>query len=123
MSRFLNCRKSTYNKKNKSLVKDKKGINKRKRIQLNRFVVESIIDKKKDLKCNDYLYLIKWEGYNDSESTWEPEKNMMIDIPSLILDFNKCWYSRLERDAPLALLTLSKETNILVEFADFCKCL
>lgn len=39
------------------------------------YVVESIIDKivTPDGKVH---YLLKWQGYPDSENTWEPEENL-----------------------------------------------
>ena len=42
--------------------------------QSNIFEVEKIIEKKKIGK--NYFYLIKWKGYSDLDSTWEPIKNL-----------------------------------------------
>jgi hypothetical protein len=40
----------------------------------NIYTVERILDKKKDGK--KLLYLVKWEGYPEEESTWEPIANL-----------------------------------------------
>lgn len=38
------------------------------------YVVEQILDRK--MKKGKYMYLVKWEGYNNDHNTWEPEKNL-----------------------------------------------
>ena len=45
------------------------------------FSVEYILDSRIG-KGNRTEYLLKWMGYPDSESTWEPENN--LDCPELI---------------------------------------
>ncbi|XP_039292838.1 chromobox protein homolog 3-like [Nilaparvata lugens] len=51
------------------------------------FVVEQILAKQ--VVENEVQYLLKWKGYPEEESTWEPEKN--IQCPKLLKEFNeKC---------------------------------
>ena len=38
------------------------------------YEVEKILDTR--INKGQREYLIKWEGYNDSENTWEPTKNL-----------------------------------------------
>ena len=38
------------------------------------YEVEKIIGKKVNGNCKEYL--IKWKGYSEDESTWEPESNL-----------------------------------------------
>lgn len=49
------------------------------------YTVEKILDKR--LRGGKTEYLIKWEGYPDSENTWEPEDN--LDCPDLIQGFEE----------------------------------
>jgi len=50
------------------------------------YVVEKVVDKK-ILDNGGILYLIKWEGYPDSENTWEPKEN--ITSKTLIAQYEK----------------------------------
>jgi len=47
------------------------------------YSVEKILDKR--MKGGKVEYLIKWEGYPDSENTWEPQEN--LDCPEIINAF------------------------------------
>jgi len=47
------------------------------------YSVEKILDKR--TRSGKTEYLIKWEGYPDSENTWEPEEN--LDCPEIIKAF------------------------------------
>ena len=52
----------------------------------NEYIVEKILNKR--IKYNKPEYLIKWEGYSDKESTWEPMNNLQ-NLLGLINDFEK----------------------------------
>ncbi len=53
--------------------------------QSETFIVEKILDRRLDGKSA--MYLVKWEGYDDSNNSWIPKRyfksNKMVD------DFNK----------------------------------
>jgi len=49
----------------------------------NVFVVEKIL-RKRTFKGR-LQYFLKWEGFDDTENTWEPEMN--LDCPELIADY------------------------------------
>lgn len=55
------------------------------------YVVEKVVDKK-ILDDGGILYLIKWEGYPDSENTWEPKEN--ITSKTLIAQYEKSLKSK-----------------------------
>ena len=43
------------------------------------FVIEQILDHRGDPKRRtDMEFLVKWEGYADSENSWEPWKNLRL---------------------------------------------
>ena len=49
------------------------------------YIVEQILDKKISHYGGTVEYLIKWKGYSDQESTWEPKENIFCQ--NLIDDF------------------------------------
>jgi hypothetical protein len=49
------------------------------------FKVEKILKKKKVGK--QIFYKVKWVGYDEKESTWEPRANLIIDVPDLVQEF------------------------------------
>ena len=57
------------------------------------YKVEKIINKKQGSTNQQWLYLIKWEGYDTDESTWEPEENLCY-IPKVLEDFNNKWQAK-----------------------------
>ena len=57
------------------------------------FVVEKVLDRYIDELGNKWFYL-KWLGYPEDQSTWEPEQN--VDCTGLIKDFEK----KLNKKAP-----------------------
>lgn len=48
------------------------------------YTVEKIVDKRYDAKGN-VEYLLKWNGYDDKDNTWEPVSN--LECPKLIEAF------------------------------------
>jgi len=54
------------------------------------YSVEKILDKR--VKQGKVEYLIKWEGYDDSENTWEPQEN--LDCPDIIKKFEDTYKSK-----------------------------
>jgi len=64
----------------------------------------------KILKKQNYpsvRYLVKWEGYDYSQSTWEPAENL-INVPELILEFEQ---REREREINRSLQNSSKNDN------------
>jgi hypothetical protein len=59
----------------------------------NLFKVEKIRRKKFDENRKEWLYLVKWQGYDSDESTWEPEENLCY-IPQHLENFNKKWEAK-----------------------------
>ena len=59
----------------------------------NLYKVEKIRRKKFDENRKEWLYLVKWQGYDTDESTWEPEENLCY-VPSLVDNFNKKWEAK-----------------------------
>jgi hypothetical protein len=89
-------RRTNANAKDKVVVKAKKVAAKVKakvkvkakakaKIRIQKFIVEEIQDKKND--DGEIMYLVKWEGYDDSESTWEPRANLIKDVPGLVRNY------------------------------------
>lgn len=56
---------------------------KTKQLSDGKFVIEKIIDQKK--VGNRIFYLVKWEGYDDDQNTWEPRTELIKDnaLPSI----------------------------------------
>lgn len=71
----------------------------------NLYKVEKIRRKKFDENRKEWLYLVKWQGYDTDESTWEPEENLCY-IPLLVENFNKKW------DAKQSLVKKKKEKKL-----------
>lgn len=57
-----------------------------KQLSENEYYVEKVIDKK--VVDGEVRYLIKWEGWPEDESTWEPVENL-DHIQNLIADFER----------------------------------
>ena len=52
------------------------------------YQVEKIVDKKYWEEDACYKYLVKWEGYDDDENTWEPAENLNM-VKKLVDAFEK----------------------------------
>ena len=57
------------------------------------YKVEKISNKKFCDSKQQWIYLVKWEGYDTDESTWEPEENLCY-IPKLVESFNIKWQAK-----------------------------
>jgi hypothetical protein len=81
----------------------------------NEFEVESIIDKKKI--GNKWKYKVKWLGYSDEESTWEPIENLE-NVKEMLEEFEKEYAKKQEgittnlKKSQLKLSIKEKENNL-----------
>lgn len=50
-----------------------------------KFIVHKIVGKRK--YKNRIQYLIKWKGYNEKNNTWENRKDLLIDIPDMVKEY------------------------------------
>ena len=57
--------------------------------------VEKIL-KKKRTPDGEVHYLVKWEGYDSSENTWEPPENFS-GCPHVLENFEKKWRRKVEK--------------------------
>jgi hypothetical protein len=76
------------NVKVKSKSKTGKGKSKAKakaKRNIKKFIVEEIQSKKNE--DGEIMYFIKWEGYDESESSWEPRTNLIKDVPHLVREY------------------------------------
>jgi len=53
------------------------------------YLVENIIDKRKDLNGN-LEYLVKWVGWDDNENSWEPQLNL-ANCRGIMMEFERNW--------------------------------
>lgn len=54
------------------------------------YTVEKIVDKVFSEKLGKWVYMVKWEGFPDSDNSWEPEENL-VPLGKLLENFNKSW--------------------------------
>ena len=81
------------------------------------FEIERIDDKNWDDKTNQQLYRVKWLGYPDDQSTWEPKESFKL-APQLLNDFNKNFQKKKSKNQKNDLkiktkTTLSKKSSVL----------
>ena len=46
--------------------------------------IEVLVDLRWSKEHNDYLVLVKWDGLEEMENSWEPMKNLLKDVPLLL---------------------------------------
>lgn len=51
------------------------------------YVVEAIRDRRYNMRLKEREFLIKWQGYEEEENTWEPEGN--LNCPGIIESFKR----------------------------------
>ncbi len=51
------------------------------------YIVEALLRRRK--KRNSFEYLVKWEGYPEHDSSWEPRSALLQDVPELVHEFDK----------------------------------
>ena len=51
------------------------------------FIVESIVGREK--QKGRVMMRVKWKGYPESESSWEPRARLMEDVPELVKAYEK----------------------------------
>lgn len=74
-------------KKSKSSASPKKKKSKKSSSE-DEYIVETILDRR--LSNGSHEYLVKWQGYPKSDSTWEPLDNLM-NVLELVQEFNEQW--------------------------------
>ena len=55
--------------------------------QWSQHTVEEIRDSRESRGKREFL--IKWLGIDEEDSTWEPEENLLEDIPKMLEEFKK----------------------------------
>ncbi|KAL5269132.1 hypothetical protein ACHWQZ_G002829 [Mnemiopsis leidyi] len=63
------------------------------------FVVEKVLDRYIDELGNKWFYL-KWLGYPEDQSTWEPEQN--VDCTGLIREFERKFNKKVPKKSPVS---------------------
>ena len=51
------------------------------------YIIDQIL--KKETKKGVVRYLVSWEGYGPEGNTWEPEEQLLQDVPMLVKAFEK----------------------------------
>ena len=54
---------------------------------VTKYIVEKIIDRKKE-KGKIY-YLVKWKGFKNDKNSWEPRTNLIKDVPEIIKEYEQ----------------------------------
>eukprot|EP00835_Amoeboradix_gromovi_P002653 NODE_155_length_16773_cov_0.488785.p1 type:complete len:634 gc:universal NODE_155_length_16773_cov_0.488785:12221-14122(+) len=70
----------------------------------NEFYVEQILDSKYDARKKRFQYYIKWEGFSDSENTWEDERNVSKEVIS-------SYFQQIKKDAYSQVQEAQKDSN------------
>ena len=82
----IKAKKANVKVKGKSKTTNRKGKSKANaKRNIQKFIVEEIQSKKNE--DGEIMYFVKWEGYDESESTWEPRTNLIKDVPHLVREY------------------------------------
>ena len=52
-----------------------------------KFEINELIETK--LVKNKPYILVSWKGYGPDNNTWEPREKLMVDVPEMVLNFEK----------------------------------
>ena len=53
------------------------------------YIVECLLRRKK--RGGKFFYLVKWKGYDETDSSWEPRENLLKDVPKLVQEFDNAF--------------------------------
>jgi hypothetical protein len=66
-----------------------------------KFIVESILDKRKEK--GRIQYLVKWKGYHDSHNSWESRVKLIEDVPEVIRLYENNTKEKAKEEKPVKL--------------------
>jgi Chromo (CHRromatin Organisation MOdifier) domain len=63
------------------------------------YKIEKILDKMYSEQISSWLYHVKWEGFEETDNTWEPEENL-LPLGKMLEEFNKAWEQKKKTSPP-----------------------
>lgn len=87
--------------------------------QEDRYIVEEILDKTYNEELKQYYYYVKWEGFQATANTWEPEYTLLEDVPDMVIDYNdkldECLYNSKSAPLPKRVIKESEKKKELIQ--------